>query len=119
MKDDTVYLSHILACIARIEEDSARGYRFLESSPTHQDAVLRNLQIMAESTQRLSLQIKDTQPHIHWSAIAGFRNILVHDYLGVDLEIVWDVISRDLPGLETAVRAMLNSLSADSSTSDQ
>ena len=114
MKDDSVYLSHILVCITRIEEDSAAGFGFLESSPTHQDAVLRNLQVMAESTQRLSSQIKDTQPQIHWSAIAGFRNILVHDYLGVDLEIVWDVISRDLPGLKTAVRSMLDSLSADS-----
>lgn len=50
MRDDTVYLRHILGCIRRIEEDTSNGYEFFLKSPTHQDAVMRNLQIMAEST---------------------------------------------------------------------
>lgn len=75
MKDDFVYLQHILHCIQRIEEDSSNGYEFFSASPTHQDAVMRNLQIMAESTQRLSEAIKDTHPEAPWRAIAGFRNV--------------------------------------------
>ncbi|MGH7964311.1 MAG: HepT-like ribonuclease domain-containing protein, partial [Candidatus Binatia bacterium] len=86
MKDDSVYLHHILDCITRIEEDLAEGRERFLSSHTIQDAILRNLQVMAESTQRLSDGVKATQPDIEWQKIAALRNILVHDYLGIDLE---------------------------------
>jgi uncharacterized protein with HEPN domain len=71
-----------------------------------QDAVLRNLQVMAESTQRLSEAMKAMQPDIEWLKIAAFRNILVHDYLGIDLETVWDITQHDIPDLKRAVEAM-------------
>lgn len=107
-KDDTVYLRHILECIRRIEEDMVEGReRFMESH-TPQDAVLRNLQVMAESTQRLSETTKATRPGVEWRKIAAFRNILVHDYLGIDLETVWDITQRDVPELKQAVEEMLS-----------
>ena len=107
-KDDTVYLRHILECIRRIAEDIAEGReRFMESH-TLQDAVLRNLQVMAESTQRLSETTKATQPEVEWRKIAAFRNILVHDYLGIDLETVWDITQRDVPELKQAIEEMLS-----------
>ncbi len=109
MKDDAVYLQHILHCIQRVEEDSSSGYEFFLASPTHQDAVMRNLQVMAESTQRLSESIKDKHPEAPWRAIAGFRNVLVHNYLGVDLDVVWDVVKRDVPVLKRVVLSMLAS----------
>lgn len=108
MKDDSVYLQHILHCIQRVEDDTRLGYEFFVASATHQDAVMRNLQIMAESTQRLSESTKAAHSHVPWQAIAGFRNILVHDYLGVDLDIIWDVIQRDMPVLKEAVTGMLH-----------
>ena len=80
-KDDTVYLRHILECIRRIAEDTQEGRERFLASHTLQDAVLRNLQVLAESTQRLSDAIKATQPGIEWRTIAAFRNILVHNYL--------------------------------------
>ena len=107
-KDDTVYLQHILECIRRIEEDIAEGRERFMSSHTLQDAVLRNLQVIAESTQRLSQAVKATQPDIEWQKIAAFRNIVVHDYLGIDLETVWDITQRDVPELKNSVEAMLN-----------
>ena len=107
-KDDTVYLRHSLECIRRIEEDLAEGReRFMESH-TLQDAVLRNLQVMAESTQRLSETAKATQPNVEWRKIAAFRNILVHDYLGIDLDTVWDITQRDIPELKQAIEEMLS-----------
>jgi uncharacterized protein with HEPN domain len=63
---------------------------------------------MAESTQRLSDQLKATQPEIEWREIAAFRNILVHDYLGIDLETVWKITQRDIPNLKRAVIAMMS-----------
>lgn len=106
-KDDTVYLRHILECVHRIEEDIAEGRERFMAAHTLQDAVLRNLQVMAESTQRLSDVVKGTQPDVEWRKIAAFRNILVHDYLGIDLEAVWDITQRDVPELKQAVEIML------------
>ena len=80
MKEDSVYLNHILDCIERIEADVSDGYESFMTSHTHQDAVLRNLQVLAESTQHLSSEIKATQADMNWQEISAFRNVLVHDY---------------------------------------
>ena len=107
MKDDTVYLRHIQDCIRRIEENVAGGRdRFLESH-TLQDAVLRNLQTMAESAQRVSEDLKATHPEVEWRRIAAFRNVLVHDYLGIDIERIWEITQRDVSQLKRAILAML------------
>jgi uncharacterized protein with HEPN domain len=82
MKDDAVYLRHVLECIRRIEEDVAGGREGFMVSHTVQDAVLRNLQTMAEATRRLSQAAKDRHPDIAWRTVAAFRNVLVHDYSG-------------------------------------
>ncbi len=109
MKDDTVYLRHISECIRRIEEDVMEGRDKFMHSHTIQDAVLRNLQTMSESTQYLSDALKATRPEVEWRRIAAFRNLLVHNYLGIDLERVWEIIQRDVPELKRAVSAMVES----------
>ena len=75
-----------------------------------QDAVLRNLQTLAESTQRLSDALKAQHDEIDWRRIAGFRNILVHDYLGVDVPQVWAIVERELPALKCEIETMLREL---------
>lgn len=107
MKGDAVYLRHILECIRRAEENTAAGYDAFMGSHTLQDAVLRNLQTMAESTQRLSDEAKSAHPSVNWRALSGFRNVLVHNYLGIDLEQIWGAIERDMPVLKVAVEAEL------------
>ena len=107
MKDDIVYLHHIRECIRRIDENVAGGRDRFMKSHTLQDAVVRNLQTMAESTQRLSDTLKTTRPEIEWHRIAAFRNVLVHDYLGMDMERIWEIIHRDVPVLKQAVLSML------------
>jgi uncharacterized protein with HEPN domain len=108
MKDDAVYLHHILDCIRRIEEDVEEGRERFMASHTLQDAVIRNLQTMSESTQRLSDDLKEAHPEIEWYRIAAFRNVLVHDYLGIDLDRIWEITQRDVPELKQAILAMLN-----------
>lgn len=71
---------------------------------------MRNLQTLTESTQRPSEGLKESHPEIAWRAISGFRNILAHDYLGVDLERVWGVVENRLPHLRRAVTAILGEL---------
>jgi uncharacterized protein with HEPN domain len=107
MRDDAVYLRHILECISRIERHIADGRDAFFASDLLQDATLRNLQTLSEATQRLSATAKATHPQIPWPQIAAFRNVLVHNYLGIDLDQIWTVIHRDLPPLKQAVSAIL------------
>lgn len=108
MKDDKLYLIHINERLQRIEKYiGAGGKDDFIADEMMQDAVIRNLQTMAESTQRLSGAMQDRYPEVVWLKIRGFRNLLVHDYLGVDIEGVWNIVENDLPKLKQAVDAML------------
>jgi uncharacterized protein with HEPN domain len=108
---DRVLLAHMRDCLDRIlEYTNAERARF-DASRLVQDAVIRNLQTLAESSQRLSSEIKATEPRIPWRELAGFRNVIVHGYLGVDLGAVWLVVEQDLPALSAAVHRMAMHLS--------
>lgn len=107
MKDFRLYLVHVLECIGKIERYAARGLGDPEDSPVF-DAILRNLQTLSEATQRLPDEIKARHSHIPWNRIAGFRNVLVHDYLGgIDPSIVRRVIETELPPLKIAIELEL------------
>ncbi|MGD9946840.1 MAG: DUF86 domain-containing protein [Desulfobulbus sp.] len=105
MKDDNLYLIHIKESIEKIELYST-GLDFVSFSQNTlvQDAVLRNLQVLVESTQRLSETFKSLHPEIEWYKIAGLRNILVHDYIGIDLGTVWVVVEMKLSELKTVAQ---------------
>ncbi|RJQ76328.1 MAG: DUF86 domain-containing protein [Desulfobacteraceae bacterium] len=108
MKDDKLYLIHIAECIEKIETYvTGLDFSTFMQKTMVQDAVLRNLQILAESTQRLSEDFKYQYSEVEWYKVAGLRNILVHDYLGIDLETVWSVVEGRLPELKAVVRAAL------------
>jgi uncharacterized protein with HEPN domain len=106
MRDDSVYICHIAECIRRIEENASKGHEEFMQSHTLQDAVLRNLQTMSEATQRLSEAAKTKYPEVEWSRIAAFRNVLAHNYLGIDLEIIWGIIQKDVAELKQVITAM-------------
>jgi len=108
--DDRVYLIHIRECIERIEHYTEGGAEVFFSDTRTQDAVLRNLHTLSESTQRLSQTLKASHPEVDWRGISGFRNILVHDYLGVNLVRVWEVVARHLPDLNTEIFDIMQEL---------
>lgn len=108
-KNDFVYIEHMLDSILRIDE-YVENKELFYSSRLVQDAVIRNLQVMAESSQRLSEDIKNNFPDIRWKDISGFRNILVHDYLGVDLDMIWSVVELELPKLEKALTKIIKTI---------
>lgn len=110
MKDDRLYLVHMMECIERIEDYTAEGRESYLADQKTQDAVLRNLQTLAESTQRLSPALKSSHPEIDWVAIAGLRNVLVHDYLGLNQVRVWEILERSLPDLKQRISAMQSEL---------
>ena len=103
---DSTLLDDIAERIRRIDEFTGGKAQTIEDSLLVQDAVLRNLQTLSESTSRLSDAIKDTEPDIPWDDIKKFRNVVTHDYLKVDLDIVRRVIENNLPPLGEAITRM-------------
>jgi len=118
VKDDRVYVGHILRCISRIEEYVAGGPEAFSSSDLVQDAVLRNLQTMAESSQRLSHAAKERRPEVAWTALAGVRNVLVHAYLGGDLVQVRRALEQDMPRRKAACQGILEELGRTSQSGE-
>lgn len=109
MKDDKLYLEHILERIARIYEHTSGGYDAYLEQEIIQDAVLRNLEVIGEAVKRISPELRQQHPQIPWRRIAGLRDVLIHDYMGVDLDEVWNVIAHDLEVLESQIRSIVMS----------
>jgi uncharacterized protein with HEPN domain len=108
MKDDAVFLKHILDSINQIEEYiDGMGFEDFVSSKLVQDGVVRQLEIIGEATKHLSPQLREKYPKIPWEDIAGMRDRLIHHYFGVDLEVVWDTVEKDLPALKKNVKKIL------------
>ncbi len=106
-ESDRVLLVYMRECIERIHEYVAGDRSRFEASRLIQDAVIRNLQTLTESSQRLSDSAKACEPQVPWRELAGFRNVIVHGYLGIDLAAVWLVVDQDLPPLATALARMI------------
>jgi len=107
-KDFKPFLEHILDAIQNIEAYT-KGFREDDffGNKLVQDGVVRNLEIIGEATKRLPEAIKSGYPQIEWRKIAGMRDVLIHDYFGVDLEKVWGVVKSRIPELKSVVSNIL------------
>jgi uncharacterized protein with HEPN domain len=107
VKSDFVYLRHILDSISKIETYVAVGKeRFVAESQWH-DAAIRQLEIIGEATKKLSPELRSAHPGIPWRRISGMRDVLIHDYMGVDLNAVWEVTQKDIRELKETVEKIL------------
>ncbi|MGQ4914463.1 MAG: DUF86 domain-containing protein [Candidatus Asgardarchaeia archaeon] len=107
-KSDVIYLKHILDSINRIEQYTENvDYDSFMINTMVQDAVIRQLEIIGEATKRLSKDFRETHPLIPWKDIAGMRDKLIHDYLGVDIDAVWETIKKDIPALKNKIKKIL------------
>ena len=103
-RDSHIYLSDMLHAIAHIgayieglEKES------LIKDTMRFDAVIRNLEVLGEAAKGVSEEIREQHPEVPWREMSGFRDILIHQYFGIDVDIVWDVITSKLPELRNAL----------------
>jgi uncharacterized protein with HEPN domain len=105
VKGDDVFLEHILESINSIQKycKGVKKSNFSQSQQL-QDAVIRRIEIIGEAVKKLSEDLKNKNKVIEWKKIAGMRDILIHDYFGVDVNLVWNTIKKDLPELKKIIK---------------
>jgi uncharacterized protein with HEPN domain len=104
---DELYLRHVLDAIEKIERYVAVGYDEFMTASHWQDAVIRQLESIGEAVKRLSPATTARRSDIPWRRISGMRDVLIHDYMGVDLGAVWQVTQHDLTQLRLAAAEIL------------
>ena len=104
MKSDSIYIEHIQSSIQSIQEyiSGMDLSTFMEDHKT-QDAVVRQFEIIGEATKRISSVYREKHPEIPWADMAGMRDVLIHDYIDVNFEIVWKTATVDIPGIKQAI----------------
>ena len=110
MRQDEDRLHDILNAIESIERYSDQGREAFESDELIQIWMVHYLQIIGEAARTISSQLKESHPSTPWESIAGFRNLVVHEYFRVDLNVVWEIVVHDLQGLKIQIRKILASL---------
>jgi uncharacterized protein with HEPN domain len=107
-RDPSVYLEDIVTAAERIAS-YVEGYtrESFGKDPKTIDAVVRNLEIIGEAAKQLPADLRRQAPDVEWTKIAGLRDILIHAYFGIDLDIVWDVVQNKVPDLARKVRGLL------------
>jgi uncharacterized protein with HEPN domain len=108
-RDSRVYLDDILDATRKITVYTGGFSKaaFLEDEKTL-DAVVRNLEVIGEAVKKLPENLRAKHSAVEWKKIAGLRDILIHEYFGLDAEIVWDIVQNKVPALDREVRPMLN-----------
>jgi uncharacterized protein with HEPN domain len=110
VKGDQLYLKHILDAIHKVDTYIAVGHEVFIASSHWQDAVIRQLEIIGEATKRLSKQFCSRHSDVPWRRIAGLRDVLIHDYMGVDIKAVWEITQKNLPPLRLQIESILREL---------
>lgn len=107
-RNPDLLIDDILKAIEKIHHYT-NGFSFekFEKDDKTIDAVVRNFEIIGEAARQLPEDFKNQNTNIEWYKIIGFRNRIVHEYFGVDLEIIWEIITKQLTDLETQIKSIL------------
>ncbi len=110
-KEDFVFLEHMLDSINAVESFS-RGLSMekLISNRLKQSAIVREIEIIGEAAKNISENLKEKHKEVNWKEIVGTRDKIIHHYFGVDMNIVWDIISKDLPVLKKQIVGIRDNL---------
>jgi uncharacterized protein with HEPN domain len=107
-RDESLYLADIQeSCEKVLRFTKGMTYKDFVHDDLHFDAVLRNLEIIGEAVKNISEETRQKNPNVKWRKIAGFRDIVAHEYFGIDDETVWDIVENEIPALLEIVKIML------------
>lgn len=109
-RSDTERLNDIIDAIAKIERYAIQGRQVFEQEELVQVWIVHHLQIICEAISSMSKGLQSSYPEIPWSEIIAMRNILVHEYFGIDVEEVWSTVERDLPQLKCHSQKILQQM---------
>lgn len=108
-RDYKVYLDDIIGASVKIRNyTSGLTLEGLKDDSKTLDAVIRNLEVIGEAAKKVPGEVRSMYPEIEWKKIAGLRDILIHEYFGIDANIIWDILKNKLPHLEKHVRKILS-----------
>lgn len=116
MKDDRLYLLHVRDACTRILDYCRSGEAHFRTETMIQDAIIRNFQIIGEAVKKVSPELKERTPQLHWRAIAGMRDKLVHGYFDVDLQVVWESATLSVPALLPQIIELIEQLGGEDLT---
>ena len=117
MKEERTYLLHAIAAIDAIQSYTAEGREMFFADGKTQDAVIRNIEIIGQAVKGISDDTRALDTAVPWRQIAGMRDKLIHEYFGVDLALVWDVVERELPSLRPRLERLNQKLAERRSSS--
>ena len=114
-KDNTIFLVHILDSIEAVESfmEGVDSKEILSSSRKTKDAILHNFAIIGEAVNNLEGEYMNNNPHVEWDKIIAMRNIIIHEYFGIDMNLVWDTIKEDLPVLKKQIKILVGAISSE------
>jgi uncharacterized protein with HEPN domain len=112
VKDERAYVMHALDAIDQIADYTADGRDHFFADRKTQDAVIRNIEVIGQAVKGIAEQTRALEPDVPWRQIAGMRDKLIHEYFGVDLALVWDVVERDLPSIRPRLASLLERIPA-------
>jgi len=106
-----MYIEDIIDCMEKIERYVGElSYQDFVKNSLVFDAVIRNLEVIGEASKSIPEEIISCYPDIPWKSMIGLRNILIHEYFGVDPEIIWEIIKTDLPKTKPLILQILREL---------
>lgn len=107
-KDNFVYVGHIHNCIEKISGyTSNHNYKDFTSNEWDQAAIIRYFEVIGEATTKIDDDFKKDHPEIEWLDMSDFRNFLIHDYMDIDVKVVWDTVTNDIPKLKERIEDLL------------
>ena len=108
-KEPLIFIEHILESIERIESYTKDlSKEKLKKNVKIQDAIIRRIEIIGEATKNLPIDFRNKYTAVEWSDIIRTRDKITHHYFGIDLDIVWDIVKKDLPDLKKKIISILN-----------
>jgi len=109
-RDYILFIEDILSCIEKIERYTSNvSFEEFCGNDMAIDAVIRNFEIIGEAVKKIPEEIKKKYAYVEWKEAAGFRDVLIHDYFGIDLEAVWDTLRNNIPSFKEQIAKVLKS----------